>query len=128
MARPVAMALDRIAELSDADRGELRALSVAVYPPEESATWSGGKLEWSAAEWCVRVRGEDGALASYVGISLRDAQHDGQPVRVGGIGGVKTHPAARGRGLVGGASRRHDRPLGATVVRRGTCQSNTIKL
>jgi GNAT superfamily N-acetyltransferase len=93
------MTLDRIADLSDGDRGELRALSAAVYPPEESANWSGGKLEWSAAEWCVRVRDEDGALASYVGISLRDAQHDGRPVRVGGIGGVKTHPAARGRGL-----------------------------
>jgi GNAT superfamily N-acetyltransferase len=94
-----ALTLDRIADLSEADVGELRALSAAVYPPDEAATWSGRRLEWSAAEWCVRVRGEDGTLASYVGISLRDAQHDGRPARVGGIGGVKTHPSARRRGL-----------------------------
>ena len=99
MSGVAAMTLDRIAALSDADRDELRALSVAVYPPQESASWSGAALEWSPVEWCVRVRDDDGALMSYVGITLRDAQHEGQPARVGGIGGVKTHPAARHRGL-----------------------------
>jgi aminoglycoside 2'-N-acetyltransferase I len=115
MTRVVAMTLDRIAELSDADREELRELSVAVYPPEEVKSWSGAALEWSPAEWCVRVRGEDGALVSYVGITLRDAQHDGRAARVGGIGGVKTHPAARRRGLAAAGMQRaieffHEQP------------------
>jgi aminoglycoside 2'-N-acetyltransferase I len=94
-----AVTLDRIEDLADADREALRSLSLAVYPPETSADWPGRQIEWSAPEWCVRVLGEDGAPVSYVGIVLREARHDGRPVRVGGIGGVKTHPAARGRGL-----------------------------
>jgi GNAT superfamily N-acetyltransferase len=96
---PTTAALDRIADLSQADHEELRALSLAVYPPKEAADWPGATLEWAPAEWCVRVRGDDGAVASYVGVLVREAQLDGQLVRVGGIGGVKTHPAARRRGL-----------------------------
>ena len=91
--------LDRLAELTDADRDELRALSAAVYPPAEAGSWSGAALEWSPAAWGVRVRDDDGALLSYVGITLRDAGYEARPVRVGGIGGVKTHPAARRRGF-----------------------------
>ena len=91
--------LDCLADLSEADRRALRALSTAVYPPEDFKDWPGRRIEWSEAEWGVRIHGADGALVSYVGISLRDGQHDGRAVRMGGIGGVKTHPAARGRGL-----------------------------
>ena len=100
--------LDRIADLTDADREALRALSLAVYPPTDVASWPGRQIEWAAAEWCVRVRAEDGAVASYVGISLREAEHDGRPVRIGGIGGVKTHPAQRGRGLAARGMERAD--------------------
>ena len=92
-------ALDRIVDLTEADRDALHSLSMAVYPPGPATDWPGRQIEWAAADWCVRVRAEDRAVASYVGISLRDAQHDGRPVRIGGIGGVKTHPAARWRGL-----------------------------
>ena len=98
--------LDRVADLSDSDREALRLLSVAVYPPEEVEDWPGRRLEWSTPEWCVRVRGEDGLVASYVGLLVREAQQDGRPVLVGGIGGVKTHPAARRRGLAGRGIRR----------------------
>jgi aminoglycoside 2'-N-acetyltransferase I len=94
-----AIALGRIADLSDADREALRALSLAVYPPGESTSWPGRRLEWAPAEWCVCIRDDAGALVSYVGISLREARYDGRAVRVGGIGGVKTHPSSRRRGL-----------------------------
>ena len=93
------LTVDRIADLTAPEREALRALSAAVYPPNRSETWSGATLEWSPAEWCVRVHGERGAVDSYIGISLREAQLDDRPVRVGGIGGVKTHPSARRRGL-----------------------------
>lgn len=36
----------------------------------------------------------------------RDATLDGRPVRVGGVGGVKTHPADRGQGHAAAALRR----------------------
>ena len=37
-------------------------------------------------------------LVSYVGIVVRDATLDGEEGRIGGVGGIKTHPEARGRG------------------------------
>ena len=87
--------------VSDWTKGEgeaLRKLSLAVYPPKESAAWPGRHLQWAAPEWGVRVVGSDGALVSYAGIVLRMANHDGRPVRIGGVGGVMTHPGARRRG------------------------------
>jgi aminoglycoside 2'-N-acetyltransferase I len=90
--------LARESDLSASDREELRALSLAVYPPEEWADWPGRLLEWSDAQWCVRIWDEHRVLASYIGIVSRDAAVDDRPLRIGGVGGIKTHPAARGRG------------------------------
>lgn len=90
--------LDRLAHLSAVDHEALRALTTAVYPPTEAADWPGRGREWAAPEWCVRLYDRDGALVSYVGVVVRDALHDGRQRTVGGIGSVKTHPAARGRG------------------------------
>jgi aminoglycoside 2'-N-acetyltransferase I len=100
--------LDRLADLSGAARDELRTLSLAVYPPVATTDWPGRHVEWAPAEWCVRIH-EGGTLVSYVGITLREALRDGTSVRVGGIGGVKTHPAARERGLAArGMERAHE--------------------
>jgi hypothetical protein len=90
--------VDRAADLQETDRAELRELSLAVYPPDETAAWTGRAIEWAPADWCVRVRDAAGTLVSYVGITLRDGERDAARVRIGGIGGVKTHPAARGHG------------------------------
>ena len=95
----VAVKLDRVADLSDADRAAVRDLSLAVYPPEELIDWPGREVEWSTPEWAVRIWEENAELVSYVGVYVREAEFDGRSVRVGGIGNVKTHPAARGRGL-----------------------------
>ena len=89
--------LCRVAEFSEDDLAARQALAVAVYPPAEWANWPGYQIEWSSTEWCVRVW-DAGRLVSYLGVLLRDATVDGRPVRIGGIGGVKTHPAARRRG------------------------------
>lgn len=95
----VVPALDIVADLSDAERDEVRQLSLAVYPPEQFANWPGRHFEWSSPEWCVRIRNEGSVLVSYVGVYVRDAKLDGRSVRIGGIGNVKTHPMARGQGL-----------------------------
>jgi predicted N-acetyltransferase YhbS len=100
--------LDRLADLTDADREELRGLSQAVYPPREATDWPGRRIEWAAADWGVRIYDDLGVLVSYVGINLRDARLDGRPVKVGGIGGVKTHPSARRRGLAERGMQRAD--------------------
>jgi RimJ/RimL family protein N-acetyltransferase len=94
-----AAALDLVAGLSNTEREEVRLLSLAVYPAEQFANWPGRHLEWSTPEWCVRIRNEWNTLVSYVGMYVRDADLDGRPVRIAGIGNVKTHPMARGQGL-----------------------------
>jgi len=94
----VSIKLARVSELSESDRAEIRALSLAIYPPEEAATWPGRHLEWASPEWCVRVWGSSGELASYVGMHLRDGTYDTRQVLLGGVGGVGTHPKARRRG------------------------------
>jgi len=98
--------LCRMAELTDVEYADLAALSRAVYPREVSADWPGRDLEWAAAESAVCIRAADGELVCFVGVVIRSAMHDGQPVRIGGIGGVKTHPSARRQGLAAQAIRR----------------------
>jgi catechol 2,3-dioxygenase-like lactoylglutathione lyase family enzyme len=95
----VDMVLRRMADLTDAEGAEREALGRAVYPPEVAAVWPGRYLEWSTPEWGVFVRAMGGALVSCLGIVVRPALRDGLPVRVGGVGGVKTHPAARRQGF-----------------------------
>src|SRR5262245_32594194 len=95
-----------IADLTDDERAEVAALSRAVYPPEVSAAWPGRHWEWIAHQSAVLIRAADGELISYAGVVVRSALLDGRPVRIGGIGGVKTHPAARRQGCAERAVRR----------------------
>ncbi len=97
--------LERAADLSDADQAAVRALTMAVYPPDQFANWVGREVEWATPKWCVRVRDGD-ELVSYAGVYLREAAWDGRTLLVGGVGNVKTHPAARGRGHAAAAVRR----------------------
>jgi aminoglycoside 2'-N-acetyltransferase I len=89
---------DSLAALSEADRAAIRALSQAVYPPAEAADWPGRSIEWANPEWCARVWATDGTLVSFVGVLLRHAIYNEQPVTIGGVGGVMTHPETRRRG------------------------------
>lgn len=88
----------RAADLTEAEREELRALSLAVYPPEQYPPDHEGPVTWAPTQWSIRVRDDAGALVSHVGVLTRDARVDNAAVRIGGIGGVKTHPDARNRG------------------------------
>ncbi len=98
--------LRRVADLTEGEQAAVRSLSLAVYPPEVSAAWPGRAIEWAAHQWAVVGWDAEGAALCYVGVILRDARWGDRGVRVGGIGGVKTHPASRGRGLATSAIRR----------------------
>jgi GNAT superfamily N-acetyltransferase len=93
-------------DLSVEDRDALRVLSAAVYLPEQAASWPGRFIEWASPQWSVFCRGDDGRILSHAGALARDGLVGGRPVRIGGVGGVKTHPEARGRGLASAAVRR----------------------
>ena len=87
---------------------ELQPLSALVYPPEVMATIVWRDVTWAHAAWWVLVYREDRLVAS-AGLHLREARHDGARVRIGGIGGVMTHPAERRRGFATAALQRaHD--------------------
>jgi hypothetical protein len=63
-------------------------------------------LEWRAHESAVFIRAADRELICYVSLVARSALQDGRSVRLGGIGGMKTHPAARRQGCAARAVRR----------------------
>jgi RimJ/RimL family protein N-acetyltransferase len=90
--------LRRVADLTPAEQSALQGLSAVVYPPEVAAAWPGRAIEWAAPEWCAVVWDGRGDALCHVGVVVRDARLNGRAVRVGGIGGVKTHPAVRERG------------------------------
>ena len=122
--------LDPDSALNAVDRAELRSLSEAVFPPDVDAAWPGHNIEWAPAEWWVRIwTTSDPTLASCARVVLRDATHDGQPLVIGGIGGVKTHPDWRRRGLAERAVRRafeffHAQPVVAFALI--TCEPTLI--
>ena len=98
------VSLTRLADLTVYDHAEVQALREAVYSPAAFETWPGRHVEWSSPEWCVRVRDESNALVSFIGVYRRAALCDGYQVLIGGIGNVKTHPAAPAAASPGWAS------------------------
>lgn len=82
----------------------LEQLWSAVYPPEVLATLPSRALTWAPPQWSVLVWDAD-ELVARVGLLVREIDQDGVIKRIGGIGGVMTHPDRRGRGLAGIALR-----------------------
>jgi predicted GNAT family N-acyltransferase len=100
------LTLKPVTNLSAKERDALKALTAAVYPPEVLASSPGQSLQWASAQWSVLVWNTAGQLIAHVGIVTREGTLDGVPVNIGGIGGVKTHPQAQGRGYASAALRR----------------------
>jgi len=89
----------RVVDLTTENQSALRTLSLAVYPPEISAAWPGRTIEWAPPQWSVVGWDAGGEALCHVGIILREARWNERAVKVGGIGGVKTHPDSRARGF-----------------------------
>lgn len=78
----------------------IQPLSARVYPPEVLAEMAWRHVDWAHAAWRLLTRDDAGTVVSTVGAYHRVADLDGRPLRLGGIGGVMTHPDFRRRGLV----------------------------
>ena len=91
-------------KLTVAQKDGIQKLRSAVYPPEVLATLPGRLFTWAAPHWLVLIWDED-ELVAKVGLLVRDAFHDNMPKRIGGVGGVMTHPARQGQGLASQAMR-----------------------
>ena len=91
-------------KLTGVQKESIQKLRAAVYPPEVLATLPGRLFTWAAPQWSVLIWDGDELIAK-VGMLARDAFHDNAPKRIGGIGGVMTHPAKQGQGLASQAMR-----------------------
>jgi len=79
-------------EVTAEENEELAFMKAAVYPDLQP-----GSREWAPRQWGVFVRSDD-VLVSYTGLLVREGHVDEAPARIGGIGGVATHPSHRGKG------------------------------
>ena len=84
--------IKHIAELTRADQASIDQLNQQTFPEHA------GDYTWAPVDWFVLVYAGD-VLASKVEIVDRIGTVAGQPVHLGGIGGVGTLPALRRRGL-----------------------------
>jgi len=93
-------------DLTDADRAALNTLRLSVYPPDVRATLPALQFAWAPVQWHFLVYDDAGHLVSHVGVLTREVLLDGALVRIGGVGGVQTHPDARGQGYASAAMER----------------------
>lgn len=98
-------------DLSAAERQAIAALGAAVYPPETRDRRSSRRIAWTETDRIVPVADPGGSPVSMAGLLVRPARHDRKPVRIGGLGNVKTHPEARRQGYAEAALRESRRFL-----------------
>ena len=90
--------LEKLSDLTPDGHAALKALSAAVNPPEVRAHLPAQRITWARCDWGALVWHPREGLVAFAGALLRNGLHDGSAVGIGGIGGVKSHPEARGRG------------------------------
>ncbi len=78
-------------ELQPEDREALEEWSRELFGEAED------KYDWARPDWRVLVR-EAGVLAAHAAISQRTVSANGEPARVGGIGGVMSPRKFQGKG------------------------------
>ena len=76
-------------------RDKIAALYAAVYPPEVLETVVWGNITSAKAELRIIAVDANHTAVAAAGLIFRNALADDRPVRVGGIGGVMTHPPCR---------------------------------
>ncbi|MFH0730231.1 MAG: GNAT family N-acetyltransferase [Pseudomonadota bacterium] len=85
-------------KLSDTQKIALNQLRAAVYPSEVIATLPGRFFSWASPQWSILLWDQD-ELVTRVGLVAREIRNDGMIKKIGGVGGVMTHPAKRSQGL-----------------------------
>jgi len=98
-------------EFSDRQKSALAQLRAAVYPPEVLATLPGIKFAWASPQWSILLWDGD-ELVSRAGLLVREIVGNGLTKRIGGIGGVMTHPQKQGKGYASKAMREAARLFG----------------
>lgn len=89
--------LQKVDELTVEQQSARRQLTLTVYPPTEE--WDGSSIEWASGQWCALHCDSDEQVLCYAGAIIRAGRLNDAVVKIGGIGGVMTHPDARNKGL-----------------------------
>ena len=116
-----AMKIEFVAKdkFSDIQKNGLDQLWEAVYPPEVIATLPSRSFSWASPQWSIFLWDQD-ELVSRVGLLVREINSEGTTKRIGGIGGVMTHPARQRQGLASlgmrEASKRFDTDLSVSYA------------
>ncbi len=92
------ISIDENAQIGLVDR-----MAYASLPPEEPG--EGPPIEWSGGDTII-YGALDGTIVSQVWVLAREICVNGQPLLVGGIGGVATHPDFQRRGFAEACMRR----------------------
>jgi aminoglycoside 2'-N-acetyltransferase I len=82
----------------DSSWPSVKPLFEAVWPQDVVEKLSWGHIVLAPADLRVLLESDE-QLVCHVGITRREATWDGRKVRIGGIGGVSTHPDFRRRGF-----------------------------
>lgn len=91
-------------KMSDIQKQALDQLRAAVYPPEVLETLPGRFYTWASPQWSI-LAWHQAELVSRVGLLVREISSGATTKRIGGIGGVMTHPARQGQGWASHAMR-----------------------
>ena len=91
-------------QFSETQKAALERLGASVYPPEVIAALPGRFVSWAPTQWSLLLWDGD-ELVTHVGLLVREIVRDGTAVRIGGVGGVLTHPARQGEGFASRAMR-----------------------
>jgi GNAT superfamily N-acetyltransferase len=97
----MSITLHAVDELTAPQKSARQHLSHSVYPPNQP--WAGSAIEWASGQWCAVCWNNDQQALSSAGAVIRQALLNDAAVTIGGIGGVMTHPDARGQGLAASA-------------------------
>jgi predicted GNAT family N-acyltransferase len=88
-------------DLTENETIALIELSHAVYPPDETRVDGSAQIQWSDSMWSILLWDDNDNLVTHIGMLTRQVMCDNDAYFIGGIGGVKTHPDARGKGYAG---------------------------
>lgn len=91
--------MKRNAELTLSERQSIQDLCDKVYRPAQREPLQDLQIAWAPHDYCTLLSTDGSTISSYIGIVLRDAVHNGNRVKIGGISGVKTHPKSLGCGF-----------------------------
>lgn len=108
-------------KLTEEQRDAVKHLKLADYSPkaymQRLRVWfmrrmgqAGRRYTWAPPQWLVLIKEGDEVITS-VGVNVREIVSNGDLTKIGGIGGVMTHPARRKEGLASRAMQEAARRL-----------------